>query len=242
MILRYGSYNSDSNECSVVISRDAVMNDAGQPYALRHTWNINGTIFGDDTSAVVTALLALERAFAVWGLDLSLLDSSGNVCHSMPSTGSLTGVKIIRPPSYPQGDGAELSTFRNYEIIATCDYPYGLGQVTNPLKSFVETLAFSGGGPRRMVVECAAGPPQPQVLNQFTAFRATQTGSAVGMFGYPPIPPPIFPAALVENGQPTFTGGQLRGGVYVDFGVSWNYRFESASPLAGFPNQWPASG
>lgn len=242
MYLRYGNYQTADSEVSVTILREAQVNEAGQPYALRHTWEIEGTIFGDDTAAVVANLLALERAFAVWGLDLALIDSNGTICHSMPSGGSLTGVRITKPPSYPNGDGAELSTFRTYSITATCDYPYGLGQVTNPLKSFTETLSFSGGGPRRIVVECAFGPPQPQIVNQFTAFRATQAGSAVGMYGYPPIPPPIFPAALVENGSPSFTGGQLRNGVYVDFGVQWAYRFESPTPLIGLPNQWPASG
>lgn len=240
MYLRYGNYQTADSEVSVTILREAQVNEAGQPYALRHTWDITGIIFGDDTAAVVANLLALERAFAFWGNDLALIDSNGTICHAMPSGGSLTGVRITKPPSYPNGDGAELSTFRTYSITATCDYPYG--PVTNPLKSFTETLAFSGGGPRRIVVECAFGPPQPQIVNQFTAFRATQTGSAVGMYGYPPIPPPIFPAALVENGSPSFTGGQLRNGVYVDFGVQWAYRFESPTPLIGLPNQWPASG
>lgn len=242
MILRYGSYSTADGECSVVISRDAVLNEAGQPYALRHTWNINGTIFGDDTAAVVANLLALERAFAVWGRDLAMLDSAGTVCHSLPSTGSLSGVRITQPPSYPKGDGAELSTFRTYSITATADYPYGLGQVANPLRSFTETLSVSGGGPRRTVVECAFGPPQPQTLNQFTAFRGTQSGAAVGMFGFPPIPLPIFPAALAEAGQFDHVGGKLRNGIYMDFGVSWSYRFESATPLIGVPNLWPASG
>lgn len=240
MYLRYGNYQTADSEVSVTILREAQVNEAGQPYALRHTWDITGIIFGDDTAAVVANLLALERAFAFWGNDLALIDSNGTICHAMPSGGSLTGVRITKPPSYPNGDGAELSTFRTYSITATCDYPYG--PVTNPLKSFTETLAFSGGGPRRIVVECAFGPPQPQIVNQFTAFRATQTGAAVGMYGYPPIPPPIFPAALVENGSPSFTGGQLRNGVYVDFGVQWAYRFESPTPLIGLPNQWPASG
>lgn len=242
MILRYGSYSTADSECSVTIDRQALLNAAEQPYALRHTWDITGTLFANDTSSLVTALLALERAFATWYLDLALLDSNGNVCHALPSAGSLTGVRILKPPSFPKGDGAELSTFRTYTIQATADYPYGLGQVVNPLKSFTETLTVWGGGPRRTVVECAAGLPQPQILNEFTAFRATQVGSAVGMFGYPPIPDPLFPLALEENGQPSFTGGQLRGGVYVDFGVAWNYRFISATPLVGLPNQWPASG
>jgi len=240
VIIQYGSYFTADHECTVIIDKEAVMNAAGQPYALRHTWSIEGMLNAADTAAVVVAMQALERAFAPWFFDLYLLDSSGNICHAMPSRGSLTGVKIIKPPHYPKGDGAELSTFRNYAITATADYPYGGG--VNPLKAFTETLAFRGGGPRQTVVECVDVEPQPQLLNLFTAFRAVQTGSAIGMFGYPPIPPPIFPGALEEAGEPVFTSPSLMYGTYVDFGVSWSYRFSSPTPLVGLPNQWPAQG
>lgn len=239
MILQYGTFLSADSECTVVIDREAITNNAGQPYALRHTWNIEGQIQAADTPSVVAAMGALERAFAVWGFNLALLDSNGNVCHALPSVGSLTGVRITKPPSYPKGDGAQLSTFRDFTITATADYPY-IGAI-NPLKNFTETLRFSGGGPRVTCVECVNIDPQPQVLTLLTAYRATQIGSAIGMFGYPPIPAPIFPGALEEAGEPAFTAPRLQYGTYVDFGVSWSYRFISPSPLIGLPNQWPAN-
>ncbi len=74
----------------------------------------------------------------------------------------------------------------------------------------------------------------------YTAYRATQTGQAVGLYGYPPVPPPLFPGKLEEGGRPTLGSPRLRNGVYVDWPVSWSYSFVSATPLVGFPNRWPA--
>lgn len=238
-ILRYGSYSTPDSECTVVIDKEAVTNDAGQPYALRHTWNIEGQLQAADTPNLVAAINALEFAFAPWFFNLALTDSSGNILHALPSTGSLTGVRITKPPHYPKGDGAQLSTFRDFAITATADYPY-IGAI-NPLKAFTETLRFSGGGPRATCVECVNALPQPQILALYTAFRATQVGSAVGMFGYPQVPAPIFPGALEEAGEPAYTSPRLQYGTYVDFGVSWSYRYVSPVPLIGLPSQWPAN-
>ncbi len=239
VFLRYGTYTSAANECTVAIDREAVTNDAGQPYALRHTWNIEGQLQAADTASVVLLILALERAFSFWGLDMALVDSNNNVLHSLYSRGSLTGVRITKPPSFPKGDGAQLSTFRDYVITATAEYPY-IGAI-NPLKAFTETLHFSGGGPRATCVECTNIEAQPQILSLYTAYRANQAGSAIGMFGYPAIPGPIFPGALEEAVTPSFTAPRLQYGNYVDFGVSWAYKFVSPYPLVGLPNQWPAN-
>lgn len=188
-------------------------------------------------TALMVAVRAMESAYSVWYRDLGLYDGS-TVLMSLPNRGSLTGVKIVRPPAIPRGEGAQLTTFLDYTITATADYPAGSG--TGLLRSFSETLAFSGGGPRRAVLECVNVPPQEQVLTAYTAYRATQTGQAVGMFAYPPVPAPLFPGKLEVALQPAFGSPKLRNGVYTDFPVSWSYSFVSATPLVGFPNRWPS--
>lgn len=237
MIVRYGSYSHADAECTVAVSQSALENDAGQYYARRVTWTITGRLQADTPAALAAALVALELAYSVWYGDLGLFDGNTMVM-GLLNGGSLTGVKIVQPPSYPSGEGAQLTTFLDYVIVATADYPAGAGQ--NLLKSFTETLAFSGGGPRLAAVECVNVPPQEQVLALYTAYRATQTGQAVGMYGYPPVPPPLFPGKQEVAGQPTFSSPRLRNGVYVDWPVSWSYSFVSATPLVGLPNRWPA--
>ncbi len=179
----------------------------------------------------------LQAAYSVWYRDFALRDGTTTL-FSLPSAGSLTGVKVVKPPSFPSNTGAALTTFADYEIVLTADYPAGAGQ--GALRSFSETLAFSGGGPRATVVECANAPPQPQILNLYTAYRATQVGQAVGVFAYPPVPAPLFPGALEVAGSPTYGSPKYRNGAYTDWPVSWSYSFVSATPLAGYPNRWPA--
>lgn len=242
MYLKYGSYQHADAEVTFTIGRDALENEAGQHYGDRHTWNIEGCLQAADTAAVVTAFRALEAAYSQWYRDLVFYDDSGAATHTLLNSGSTTGVKIIRPPSYTRGDGAELSTYRNYIITATADYPAGTG--ANLLRSFTETLAFGGGGPERAVVECVNVPPQEQVLKLYTTYRASQRGSAVGMYSYPAIPAPLFPGKerVRSNppGDPQYGSPKLRNGIYVDWPVSWSYEFISATPLVGFPNRWPS--
>lgn len=240
--LRYGSYTHSENEVEFTIGVEALENEAGGQYAVRKTWNIDGILHADSTAEVVTAFTAMERAYSVWYQDLVLIDDAGSTIHELRNSGSMTGVKITRPPSCPRGSGAELSTYRSYSITATADYPPS--GVTNPLRSFTETLSFQGGGPERTVVECVNVPPQEQLLKLFTACRAIQSGSAVGLFSYPLIPAPIFPGKERVRGNPPGNpqkgSPKYRNGQYVDWPISWSYEFISGTPLVGNPNQWPA--
>ncbi len=242
MHLVYGTYEHADNECSITIDRQSVMNEAGQQYALDHTWTINGIIQADDTDEVILAYSLMEIAYSRWYQNLVFYTDDGTRAHSLLNAGSLTGVRIMKPPYYPKGEGAELSTFRSYSIVATCRYP-AIG-ATNPLKSFTEILQMSGGGPRRAVVECVNLPPQEQVLQLYTAYRAVQAGQAVGMYAYPPVQPPIFPGKQVVldvvPGGAQYGSPKLLNGIYVDWPVSWHYEYISATPLVGLPHRWPA--
>jgi hypothetical protein len=241
VFLSYGSYTHEEFECTVAIDSRSVPNDAGQPYLTQTTWTITGQIIAADAAGVVAKMAALEAAYSAWFRDAALTTAAGVVCHHLPNAGSYSGVRVVQPPSFPRGEGAQLSTFRDYAITLSADYPIA-GQ--NPLKAFQETLSFSGGGPQRAVLELLNGPPQEQVLKLFTAFRAVQAGSAVGAFGWPAVPPPLFPGKeevrSVPPGNPQRGSPKLVNGLYADFPVSWTYQFASGTPLVGSPNVWPA--
>lgn len=239
--LRYGVYTHGADEVSLTVSKSALLGPTGQRYGQRITWAIDGRLIADDTAAVVTAKRQLESAYDRDGQDFTFTDSNGTVAHSMQSAGSLSGVVIDEPPSFPDGTGAQLSTYLDYRIVAHCDYGFTAGE--NPLKSFTETLSFAGGGPRRAVVECTNALPQEQVLSLATAYRCTQSGAAVGLLAYPPIPGPIFPGKEeVAGSDRSFGSPRYVNGVYTDWPVSWSYLFISATPLIGRPNVWPAGG
>jgi hypothetical protein len=234
--LEYGSYEHDDCEAAVEISMSALFNEAGQKYATRQRWTIDGKLQAADQAALAAALKKLEAAYSTNGLDIGLYFEDGSVTsHTMDSGAAIGGVRIIEF-GYPEsGRGsAEYSTFRTYRIVAEADFP----DTAVGLLSYHETLTFEGGGPRWIFLQPLAGPPQRQQVAQATPFRATQFGEAVGHLSRPLPNPPILPQAehvdqrRIERPTPKATGprGQVS---YTEYAVRWSYYFESATPLAG---------
>lgn len=243
--LKYGGYQHTDDTVTFTIDVSSNETDGGDLYESVHTWSIEGQIQGSDTADVVAKFRALEAAYAVWFQDLVFYDASGAATHRLLNDGSTSGVRIIKPPSYPRGDGAQLSTFRDFSIQAQAVYPAS-GDQGNVLRSYNETLSFAGGGPERTVVECVNVRPQEQLLKLWTAATVRQAGSAVGLFAYPEIPPPLFPGKerirSDPPGNPQKGSPQKRGGKYVNYPISWSYEFVSGTPLYGDPNRWPGGG
>ena len=241
MYLRYGNYSHDADTCTFTINASVQEDESGNPFEVNYTWNIEGQIQGADQPTVVENFRLLETAYATWFQDLGFFTDAGVSTHTLLNSGSISGVKIVGPPSYPRGDGAQLSTFRDFTITATASYPaYG---TANVLRSYNESLSFSGGGPERAVIECANVPPQEQIIKSYTMRTARQSGSAVGLFAYPTIPAPLFPGKerIVSDppGNPVKGSPKRRNGKLVDWPISWSYEFISGTPIDGSPNPWP---
>lgn len=239
MQLRYGSYFHAANDATVTIQRTKNLNAAQQSISLRDVWTIRGELHGDTAAALRIQIAALELAYSVDYQDLALIDNDGVVVHALLNVGSTSGVRITQPPSYPEGDGGEFTTYRTYAIQAEAEYAYA-PQEGSQLLEFSETVTIIGnGGPRYVWVEKVIGPPTRQIVQAFTTVRATQTGTAVGKFQRPPKPPPIWPELLDnESQQLADTSPQRKGSIYEDFRVSWSYSFTNGSPLQGLPHNW----
>jgi hypothetical protein len=237
VFITYRGYSSASGECALTETAQALETEFGVEYALRRRWVIDGQVQADSPGATVARLMALANAFSVWGFDITLRGDDGTLVKTLTTGDSLTGVKIVQPPGWPTGGGAQLTTFADYQVVAEADYPLGSNGAT--YRSFSETVTFSGGGPRRVLVECVNSPPQWQTLYAQTIFRATQSGQAVGLYGYPPVPPPLWPVALLES--PRLSKGTPRrmANLLMEFPVSWSYEFGSPFQLSGGPNPVP---
>lgn len=234
MRLRYGNYWHAHGEVEVSISRQTVFSNLGVPYEEEHTWTVRGQLLGDTTAEVVAAIRRLGVAYARPFLPAALVDANGLVCHALPNAGSTSGVRVIQPPSFPEGGGAELSTFRNYTLVLSATYPVSARPV---YRSFRETLRTWGGLPDRRMTTTVNTAPVEYVSARRTPYRAVQSGSAVGFSGPPPIPGPIFGFALLDGPDhprqsegPTVQDGRL-----TDWAESWSYSFVSATPLVGRP-------
>jgi hypothetical protein len=229
-VLSYGSFSSADAECTVSIRRKAEFDARGQRWLVRHTWQVSGFLQATGT-ALAEAIAALEAAYSVDGNDLTLGP------HSLISSQCLGGTRVIEPPYYPEGRGAELSTYRSYGITVEGMVLTGDGE----LKEWTETLSLSGdGSPRVIFLPVLNGPPVKQVVQQQTTYRGVQSGRAIGLSTWPTPPPPLFPDAIhgdqtrIDRTDPEWLAGDK-----VNYAISWNYVFESADPLGTNPSPVP---
>ena len=234
MLLRYGSYTHDQNECAVVISKRAQFSPRGDRQSVRETWHVTGIKQAASQGALTAALAALRAAYGQNGFDVGLYLDDGVTLtdHAMASAATLGGVRVLEL-DFPHGDGAEYSTFRTYRLVLEADFPDSAGL----LLEYDEALHFEGtGGPRRVFLEVLEGLPQEQIGTQASTYRVTQSGRAVGHGTYPLPAAPIWPAAeLVDRRRVTLRTPQRFAGPWARFPVEWKYVFESISPLAGTP-------
>lgn len=237
--VKYGNYQHADGEVEVSIVRTPIESAGGILRAWKERWDLSGWLQAASTTALTTAIRALEQAYSVGGLNLGLYYGDGTpTAHSLLNADTLGGVRIVEPVHYPTGKGAELATYRQYKLSIEAEVP----NLQAGLLLFIETLSFTGGGPRYKHLELLTGPPQKQLLNEQTVYRCVQSGQAVGNFSYPFFPSPIFPGAIMpdqtmtEGDSPKRTGA-IGSPSFVEFPIRWKYVFESASPLSGVPNR-----
>ena len=246
MQIRYGSYTHALGEPALSIDRETQLNDAGTPWADRVRWTIQGMLTNQGgTEATLDAkVAALEAAYAVDYQDLALLLTSGTAAsgHEITNADTIGGVKVVKRPHYPRGDGAEGVTMRTFGVVLEAMVPISAGTI---LLSWSEILKFSGGGARYGVLEPLTGRPIRQKLKRTTAYHATQQGQAIGLYEYPTPGSPFWPAAQldtrdVEYGSPQRKGFNSGADTNIEWPVSWVYRFASATPLyaSAGPRRW----
>lgn len=233
MLLTYGTYSHPENETEISISQEAVRGPFGQKTGYKARWTVSGRLAGSTVAELRAAIAALETAHAD-GYDLKLWEDSGVTlsAHNLISGSAIGGVKVVSL-GYPDGRGAEYSTFRNYTAVYEAEFITGSGGMV----SWDEALQLYGGGPRFVFTEQIQGPPIKEYICQATTFKASQSGSAVAMGTWPNFPPPAFPQHehIDQRMQVRLTpqydnGGQSR------FGIQWSYAFESSGPITGNPN------
>jgi hypothetical protein len=241
MYLKYGNYQHAAGEVSVTISRQGLFGEGGMPRGVRERWDVQGRLQAADQASLHQALGALVAAYGVQGQDVGFFFDNGQPSsHQIVSSATLGGVRVVVPPSFPDGKGAEYSTYRSYTLALEAEW---LDENAS-LVSWIESLTFQGGGEQVVFLEPIQGLPQKQLLKQATTYRVTQAGEAVGYRGYPLPAAPIWPAAehrdrrMVRYDLPR-RSGPPGSPVYTDYRVSWSYSFEDSGPLVAAPTSWP---
>ncbi len=240
MQLKWGSYAFDDGACKIATSGGLVFNEGGQPLSNRRRVDVDGYLSANGQVACSVKMSALETALARQYQDLILYHDDGSVsATALMNATSIGGVRVVSSPSYPDWKGNERGQFVRFTFAVEAEYP--LANTQNLLVSFRERLSFSGGGPRRVVLEALDTLPQTQMVRRFTAYQVIQHGQAVGYRSRPTPPRSIWPDALMESPNYDVDSPARAGGVpakYKDFAISWSYLHKSPTPLTGSPNLW----
>lgn len=240
MIVAWGTYRHSVGQVKLTITRRNQLDSKGLPNLEENRWNLYGRLgtAGQTQAQILLAISALEAAYSQQYKDLIvyLPDGVTKTPHQLLNSSCVGGTRIEGPPSYPEGQGAEGVTYRHFSIDIV-----GLKPITSAgsLVSFKETIEREGGGSVRGLLETLDTDPIEQQLRQASIFRTVQQGNAVGLYGYPEIPAPLWPDKLVRGFPKTSEGNpDVIGSTEINFPISWMYVYESTTRLAGTPNRW----
>lgn len=233
MYLYYNGLWFDANEASIALERKRTYNAQYRMQVETHTWRVKGVRQAASQAALTTAINTFESYMQDGGsIGLYLDDMTTLTSHYLNNAATVGGTRVTLL-SYPTGDGAQYSTFRDYEFTVEGDFAPATYNLLQPL-TFVETLTFTGGGPREIWVEVANGPPQRQTVTQQTTYKATQAGSATQLGVDPNIPGPIWPD--YEHIDQRSISPTIKSGAGLEWTRNWSYSFESDVPLLAVPH------
>lgn len=228
MILRYAGYSFQDAEClPVFYGRARTYNARGRAQFIVKRLTIEGEIIAATQALIDARVREIENALAVeGGTAVLLLDSGAESAYKLDGGSSVSGVKIIDGPNFPQEEAkAHYATGQPFNMTFEAEY---LISDFDPLVSFSESITKIGNaGPRVVWPELDNGQSIPQIVSTHTNVTIIQAGSAVGVSGYPfaYAPPPIFPQNL-DNPDETTTveSPQLTGLGFQNFTLNWVYR------------------
>jgi hypothetical protein len=240
MYLKYGNYSHANNEVGYTITSQALKSQGGYYYANKVHWACHGALLGTlnnlTTQAQITAAIQdLVNAYSNDGYDLVhyLDDGVTPTAHSLISSNCIGGTRVVQPPSFPmQGGEYQVGYGRTYEFAIEGEVAITDQNVTI---SYSESLKFVGtGGPITVFIPVAQGPWVQQQTSQRSTYRVVQSGKAVGLYGTPILPAPIWPAAELVQLRDVSIESPQRYGAF-NWPLSWSYTFESNGILLGTP-------
>lgn len=241
MFLRIGGKLRPFNEADASITYTPIFDGQRRMVKVHQTWQIDGTVLLQ-TNATQTrmtqALNILEQDFSQYRPDLIFLEDNG----ATPSVLKLLASNCLTGPeltnfSFPKSPEKVYATGVPYVAIMEADV--SAIAAGNAILAFTEEVVSEGsGGWERVHVGGAINLPEEQIGTQYNPYRYRQSGTAVGLYGYPYIPPPLWPSKLKRpNPQVVESSPEILGLVDQNFRISWSYMFESAYPLTGHPHR-----
>jgi hypothetical protein len=243
--LKYGSYTHPDSEAAVSISKEGLLNDEGEIWAIRQVWDISGRLESDTQAGLTTQIKNLEAAYAskVSRVALEFANTGAATAHVLDDSNTVSGIQVTVPPSYPNPLGAEYSTFRNYFIQIEAVVQTG-SLLSGGVINWEETIAVSGGFPIDVLVTTINTLPIRQRVAQASPTFVNQSGQCSAYGGWP-VPPAFIldttsVATLVAKDVAKTTAGiRIEGtsGKVTVYTTTWNYTFGLQAQNVSLPGR-----
>lgn len=238
MYFQYGNYRHESGECQVdKPNPQNVYSDDGQLTAIKVRLTIKGRKHAATPGALTSALQEMEAAYAVNGQDAVLREDSGTATAiKIISANTTRGVRVVQPPAYTNDTPASYTTFVDYTIIleaeitaldSTSNFNYRESVVFNPPAIATTNQEFVFRHPLE-------GQVQRQASDIIT-FQCRQSGSVSSNLFWLQPQMPMYPGACHWKQSSVSYDVQNSKGAIV-YVTTWDYAFESDSPLSGYPS------
>ncbi len=237
MYLRIGTRMRKFNEANASVSYAPVYDNRKQAIYVDETWNITGRLVLQEDASQANMTLAinqLARDLEQPRPDLQFLEDDGYT----PSAFRLLAANCLEGPNlisaeFPSGGNDVYATgvaysaqFQARKAIARND----------AITEFSEQLSNPTGGQVEGYVGGAINLPERQVFKQSEPYTYTQSGRAVGLYGYPIPPLPLWPAWQLRRNKPVYLSPRISFPIPMEFEVQWEYNFGSEFPLIGTPH------
>lgn len=236
MIFQVGSTTRPLNEVVVSIKYTPKYDVSRRIISVVETWSGRGRIvlsnpsFANMTSELnaVTEMLSQRR------VNLNMLtDLGGSTAMTLNAGDCFDGPNPIVVDIPTEPNDVYISGM-GYSFVYQAERSPGTG-----LLAFDEEVALvQVGGTEFGYVGGAINMPERQVFYQNKPWRYVQRGSAVGLFGTPVIPGPIWPFALITPASPNGREGapKIQGAIPSQYPVSWSYEYAWDQQLFGSPH------
>ena len=237
MRLRVGPNTLPQNEAVASITYSPVYDVTKRVAKLRERWDISGRIVLQGTNATQSQMTAeILRRQRIYQADLDLVfledDTDTPTVMQLLRLNCLLGPYII-DSSLPNQANDVFATGMGYRIVYEAER---LGS-SDGLLEFSESLTEGPGGLEYVYAGGSVNFPERQVGTQNTPWQYTQSGRAVGLFGYPAPPPPIWPFALMRKPRIERSSPRVLGRIDTEYEISWTYEFEWHQELRGVPHR-----
>lgn len=213
----------------------------GERYAQRKTIDVDGGIFGDDQSTLISNINTFLNLLASDGFDFvyTFNDDTATPDIAIYNDACIGNTRVITMPVLDPRNMAEYSTYWDYKFSIEADVAE-VGLSINTIYSFRESITVNGDGqgPTAFLPQKNT-PYQSQRNRRFSQVTASQEGEVCGLLRWVDqfAQPPRWPNALVHDpgGMGITNDGprQAETGRYLIYPTSWRYSFESNTPLGG---------